>query len=249
MRTPGSVGEKTAERIRAKSLDLIARHGFAAVSMRMIADAVGVTPGTLYNHVPGKQALLVGLMQGHMDRLLQSWAEASAGSNPGFDAGFDAGLEARFEPGLDPGLEPGPDSCDDPVRALDHFARFHIRYHITRPDDVFVAYMELRALEAEGFARIEALRRRYEAIPKAIIRAGIAQGVFQAGDADLAAMALLAMLTGVNTWYRPGGRLSAGEIEEIYAAMALRSLGAGQARAGASGGGILGTLKDAEVAP
>ena len=241
MRTPGSVGEKTAERIRAKSLDLIARHGFAAVSMRMIADAVGVTPGTLYNHVPGKQALLVGLMQGHMDRLLQSWAEASAGSNPG----FDAGLEARFEPGL----EPGPDSCDDPVRALDHFARFHIRYHITRPDDVFVAYMELRALEAEGFARIEALRRRYEAIPKAIIRAGIAQGVFQAGDADLAAMALLAMLTGVNTWYRPGGRLSAGEIEEIYAAMALRSLGAGQARAGASGGGILGTLKDAEVAP
>ena len=241
MRTPGSVGEKTAERIRAKSLDLIARHGFAAVSMRMIADAVGVTPGTLYNHVPGKQALLVGLMQGHMDRLLQSWAEASAGSNPG----FDAGLEARFEPGL----EPGPDSCDDPVRALDHFARFHIRYHITRPDDVFVAYMELRALEAEGFARIEALRRRYEAIPKAIIRAGIAQGVFQAGDADLAAMALLAMLTGVNTWYRPGGRLSAGEIEEIYAAMALRSLGAGQARAGASGGGILGTLKDEEVAP
>jgi hypothetical protein len=35
-------------------------------------------------------------------------------------------------------------------------------------------------------------------------------------DARLATMAVIAMLTGVNTWYREGGRLSRDNVEEIY---------------------------------
>jgi len=38
-------------------------------------------------------------------------------------------------------------------------------------------------------------------------------------------MAVIAMLTGVNTWFRSGGRLKAVEIEEIYVKMVLGSLG------------------------
>ena len=33
------------------------------------------------------------------------------------------------------------------------------------------------------------------------------------------------MLTGVNTWYRPGGRLDVAEIEEIYLDMARGLVG------------------------
>jgi hypothetical protein len=42
--------------------------------------------------------------------------------------------------------------------------RFHIRYHLERADEVFIAYMELRNLEPENFAEVEAERRRYEKI-------------------------------------------------------------------------------------
>lgn len=120
----------------------------------------------------------------------------------------------------------GADPGGAAAARLDAFARFHIRFHVDRPDAVIVAYMELRALEPEGFAEIEALRRRYEAVPEGILRDGIASGVFAPADVRLAAMALIAMLTGVNTWFREGGRLDRAEVEAIHARMALGMVGA-----------------------
>jgi len=108
---------------------------------------------------------------------------------------------------------------------LERFARFHIRFHLTRPDAVFIAYMELRSLEPENFRAIEALRRRYEDRLEAILRDGVAAGQFTVPDIRLAAMALIAMLTGVNTWYREGGRLSRDKVEEIYWDMVRRAVG------------------------
>lgn len=193
-RTAGSRGAETAKIIRQKSLSLFARHGFAAVSMRMIADAVGVQPGALYQYHPTKQNILADLMQSHMETLLHAWERESQKDEP-------------------------------PQAALERFARFHIRFHITRPDEVFISYMELRSLEDEGFDIIEAQRKRYEGELKAILEAGIAQKTFAIDDAHVGAMAILAMLTGVNTWYRSGGRLSQSKIEDIYAQMVLRSVG------------------------
>jgi hypothetical protein len=45
-------------------------------------------------------------------------------------------------------------------------------------------------------------------------------------DTRLAAMALIAMLTGVNTWFREGGRLSRDQVEDIYVDM-VRNRGRG----------------------
>ena len=113
----------------------------------------------------------------------------------------------------------------DPVDALEGFVRFHIRYHLERQNAVFISYMELRNLEREGFERIEELRRVYEGFLRKIIQIGVARQVFSVGDIPVAAMAVIAMLTGVNTWFRTGGRLKAVEIEEIYVKMVLGSLG------------------------
>ena len=105
---------------------------------------------------------------------------------------------------------------DDALSQLEAFARFHIRFHLERPDAVFIAYMELRNLSDENFAAIEALRRTYEGELEAILRAGHAEGVITAPDVRLTTMALIAMLTGVNTWYREGGRLSRDAVADIY---------------------------------
>lgn len=193
-RPSGSDAGVTGPRVRDAAERLFARHGYAAVSMRMIAAEVGIGPGALYHYTPDKQALLAGLMRGHLDALLVAWSAADPGGAP--------------------------------VARLDAFARFQIRFHIDRPDAVFIAYMELRSLEPDAFAGIEALRRRYEAVPEGILRDGVAAGAMRVADARVAAMAVIAMLTGVNTWYRDGGRLGRGDVEAIYAGMARGMVGA-----------------------
>jgi AcrR family transcriptional regulator len=183
-RKTGSHSEITGPRVRAAALRLFARHGYAAVSMRRIAEEVGVQAGALYLYTPDKQSLLFDLMKGHMDELLAAWAAVPV--RPG----------ARDR--------------------LEDFVRFHIRFHLDRPEAVFLSYMELRNLEPANFAEIEALRRAYETELEAILRDGVATGDFVVPDTKLATLAVIAMLTGVTTWYREGGRLSADAVAGLY---------------------------------
>lgn len=183
-RTSGSHSEITGPRILSAALRLFAQHGYAAVSMRKIAQEVGVQVGALYNYTPDKQSLLFGLMRDHMENLVSAWATE--------------------------------DNHGAPLERLEQFARFHISYHHTRRDEVFIAYMELRNLTPENFTVIEELRRAYERELRQILIEGVASGDFNVPDPKIASMALIAMLTGVNTWFRETGELSLEEVEAIY---------------------------------
>lgn len=104
----------------------------------------------------------------------------------------------------------------DAKAQLEAFTRFHIAFHVKRPEAVFVSYMELRNLTPDNFAIIEDLRRRYETALEAILIQGRDTGVFHVPDTKITTLAIIAMLTGVNTWYRSGGRLSQQQVETIY---------------------------------
>ncbi len=105
---------------------------------------------------------------------------------------------------------------DTPLAQLEAFSKFHIRFHLERPLAVFISYMELRNLTPENFATIEELRRRYEGQLETILRDGHEAGAFHVVDTKITTLAIIAMLNGVNTWYRSGGRLSLPEVEAIY---------------------------------
>ncbi|WP_284164205.1 TetR/AcrR family transcriptional regulator [Frigidibacter sp. SD6-1] len=113
-----------------------------------------------------------------------------------------------------------------PEARLRQFVRFHIGYNLDHADEVFLSYMELRNLEPANFAAIESLRRRYEDRLSAILGDGVGQGAFQITDVRLATMAVIAMLNGVNTWYRQSGRLSRDEVLAIHETMAKGMIGA-----------------------
>lgn len=113
----------------------------------------------------------------------------------------------------------------EPTAALEQFTRFHIRFHSARREAVFVSYMELRNLTPENFARIEAMRRRYEDHLAEILARGVSEGVFHLQEPRLAAFGLIALLTGVNTWYRADGRLALAEIEELHVALLRNAVG------------------------
>lgn len=113
-----------------------------------------------------------------------------------------------------------------PRDRLKEFVRFHIRFHLERPEAVFISYMELRNLTPENFAVIEAMRRAYEDGLEAILRDGVAAGEFAVADTKVATLAVIAMLNGVNTWYREEGRLSLDEVEAVYWEMVSKAVGA-----------------------
>jgi AcrR family transcriptional regulator len=117
------------------------------------------------------------------------------------------------------------DPAGTSVARLERFVEFHIRYHLTRGDAVFVAYMELRNLEPANFARIEALRHAYEDRLGAILLDGTQTGEMNVPDPRLASMALIAMLNGALRWYRPGGRLGLDEVIGIHRDMARGAAG------------------------
>ena len=139
-----------------------------------------------------------------------------------------AGLLTRHMDGLLAALKaetlPG-----DPVLALDHFTRFHIRYHLGRPDEVFLSYMELRSLEKGHFAAITDLRGRYEGVLRSILAEGLRQGKFSGIEPAISSMAILSMLTGITNWYKPGGRLGQSDIETYYSRLVLGAVGAAPA--------------------
>ncbi len=114
----------------------------------------------------------------------------------------------------------------DAMERLRDFVGFHIRFHLERPEEVFIAYMELRNLTDENFTQVEALRRAYENQLEEILRDGVAQGVFGVPDTKIATLAVIAMLNGVNTWYRREGRLSLDEVETIYWDMVRKAVAA-----------------------
>ena len=200
-RTQGSHSDITGPRIRTEALRLFAQHGYAAVSMRQIASAVGVQAGALYNYTPDKQSLLFSLMEGHMTELLAAWHEQEA---------------AYTAEASDPEAKV--------LARLEAFTRFHIRFHLERPDAVFIAYMELRNLSEDNFTAIESLWREYENALQAILKEGVRLGVLHVPDPKIATLAVIAMLNGVMTWYRSGGRLSLEEVEGIYWDMVKKSM-------------------------
>ena len=112
----------------------------------------------------------------------------------------------------------------DPLDLVRAFVRFHVTHHIERKKGVFLFYYEHRSLSPENYERIVAWRRVYERTLVSILEKGAAAGEFAVADPQVSAYAMLAMLTGVCTWFDPEGRLDKEEVVRLYTDMALKSL-------------------------
>jgi AcrR family transcriptional regulator len=75
-RTTGSDGERTEAAVREAAVNLIARYGYEAMSMRQLAAEVGVQAAALYRYFPTKEDLLFTLMREHMEGLREAWERA-----------------------------------------------------------------------------------------------------------------------------------------------------------------------------
>lgn len=113
-----------------------------------------------------------------------------------------------------------------PVDQLRAAIRAHLRYHVDHRAEAFISDSELRDLTPSNRRIVVSSRDRYEEIFRSIIGRGTDMNYWEA-DGRLAGFIVIAMCTGVNTWYRPEGPLSLDQIADYYADFVLRALGGG----------------------
>jgi AcrR family transcriptional regulator len=130
------------------------------------------------------------------------------------------GVAKEFVDELLPILD-GPGS---PAERLSTFIQSHIAWRWRRRHWISTAHQELRSLDPAWAAEVAGYLRAYQRAVQAFIAGGVAEGAFQVTNPRLAGIALLDMVNGVNSWYRPEGDLSIDQIAAVYADLAVGRL-------------------------
>jgi TetR/AcrR family transcriptional regulator, cholesterol catabolism regulator len=109
----------------------------------------------------------------------------------------------------------------DKVRELLHLT---MRFIARNRDGVAVFLSERHAVTGERWQALVVKRDLYERMVCQIITEGRSSGEFADLPPELVAKALLGMANWAYTWFRQDGPLSADEVGEVFAAIALRGL-------------------------
>jgi AcrR family transcriptional regulator len=191
-----SMVETTRRRaIEDAASELFRERGYAATSVRDIANALSIRGPSLYAHVASKEDVLAAIVERMADRF-----EDAAGR------AVQATLHA---------------SAADRIGAL---VRAHIRVITDDPGAASVFVDEWRHLSLPRRDEILARRDAYEARFRRAIAAGSADGSFAFVDPAVAATFLLTALNGIAGWYRTDGHLSPAQLADAYVDLAIRSL-------------------------
>lgn len=173
---------------------LFRARGFAATSMRELANELGLEAGSLYSHIKSKEEILHRVCFGLAEEFFAGFAAATAEATAPVAKQLRQAIEAHVQ-----------------VLTRDSAASavfLHEWRHLTDP----------------ARAEFLALRDRYEASFRALIERAIAAGELQAPDAAFAALTLLASLNWLPSWYRPEGKLTPMEIAHRLAEQLLGGL-------------------------
>jgi AcrR family transcriptional regulator len=188
------VGSDKRTEILDAAIDLFSRKGFEGTSMRDLAVAVRLQPGSLYTHINGKDELLA-LVEGR--------------------------VRAQFLETARPLL--ADTSVPVPER-LATFLRRHLTIIAENLASATVFLHEWKFLEPTQLAVSRKERRAYVDAVTALIKEGIRNGDFRDVDASVTAQALVSMANGTYLWFSPDGRLPATTIADRFVDLVLNGL-------------------------
>jgi AcrR family transcriptional regulator len=175
--------------------ELFRERGYAATSVRDIANALSIRGPSLYAHVASKEDVLAAIVERMAQRFETAADHATA------DTAHAAATER--------------------VAAL---VRAHVRIVTDDPGAASVFVDEWRHLSSPRREEILRRRDAYEARFRTAIAAGTADGTFALVDPAVTATFLLTALNGITGWYRSDGHLAPAQLADAYADLAVRSL-------------------------
>lgn len=115
-------------------------------------------------------------------------------------------------------------SEDQPVEKLRRAVENHVLKSDTHRSSLGVILREDRSVAPQLRESYLALRDRYEALFRGLVRQGVDAGVFRACDTSVVTRAILGMCGWLSVWYRPGGCLSPASIAAEFMELILRGL-------------------------
>ncbi|WP_343949757.1 TetR/AcrR family transcriptional regulator [Nonomuraea longicatena] len=182
-------------KIKAAAIDLFARDGYAATSIRDLARAVNMTNAGIYHHVTSKEALLADLMRVGQLGLIDA---------------TDRLLAHR------------PAPADRLAVLIGSLTAIHALNPMTTR--VMDGELRSLTPGSSARDEIIALRDRYEDRWRTTLAEGADQGDFRIPDQRLTRLALMAMCTGTSEWYRPDGDASLERVCAEFVAIGLASV-------------------------
>ena len=177
---------------------LFGERGYAATSVRDIAQVLNLQGGSLYAHVASKEDVLWSIVSRAADRFNTEVAPLATDRVA---------------------LAAAPASA-----RLRRMIRAHVAVVTSSQRDAAVFLHEWRFLSPDRRAQMAARRDAYEALFRQVIGEGVAAGTFAPVDPKLTATALLSSLNGIANWYRPAGALTAEQVADQHADLFLRAL-------------------------
>lgn len=190
-----------ASEVLDKAATLFAAQGFAATSLQDIADRVGLSRTAIYYYFDSKDAVLHALVRGVTKEAGRIFEEVGAAS----------------------GLSPS--------QKVHEAARRLVLWVIDPRTHFKLVDRSEHELPAPIAAVHRQAKRRVLAGMKGLIEAGVQAGELRAVDPGVAAFAIIGMCNWSAWWFNPDGELSAGEVAQMIADMAVASLRRPHARA------------------
>jgi len=176
---------------------MVAENGYDAVAIRDLAEALGMSKGTVLHHFGSKDRLLEEVHSTYMRRRLDEIAIILAELE---------GPERRLQGMVFQNLLAMQEDAD----ATRAFAREIVRF-----------------AREDLMKDVRAMRREYFNTLRGIIEEGIEQGVFRRADATIVALQLFGMMNWTWTWLDPEGEVPVESIARTFLDTVLHGLDAG----------------------
>jgi AcrR family transcriptional regulator len=122
------------------------------------------------------------------------------------------------------------DATDDVHEQLRWMTAAHVLIHIRHRRSAVVGDRELANLDEPVREQVRARRELYESRFRAVIERGVREGAFHVNSSKLASFAVIELASSVSAWFREDGPLTDYDVALEYAQMALRIVGADEAR-------------------
>lgn len=187
-------GSARRAQIRRVAAELFDAHGYRETSMDTIADRVGIKKASLYYYFPSKDQMLVELHEEMIELII-------------------AAQRQRVEQGT---LSP-PEMLLAVMTDL-------VSLQETHPGHLKIFFEHYRELPEPVRGQIADKREQYRQLVIQVLRDGVASGDFADLDPELTAMAVLGVCNWTYQWFRPGGRLSAGQVAEQFCTLLRRGI-------------------------
>ena len=175
---------------------MVAERGYDEVSIRDVAEALGISKGTILHHFRSKESLLEEL---HADYMRRRLGEAHE-------------LLAEFEDPV------------DQLQLIVY--QLMIAQRDDRAATVAFAREIVRFAEEEVMSEVRAMRHEYSALVTDIIGRGVASGEFGSVDPAMTALQLFGMCNWSWTWFKPDGEWSAERLAADFCRTLIDGIGA-----------------------